>query len=141
MSCQLTFLQVGAPVHDELVAACFPLLKARSFGCRHQLTAGVVFTSLALFNVLIAPLNSFPWVVNGVVEAVVSVRRLQLFLLAPEVGRSAELEPWPQCPRFFFALGKGESVYCEAHEIVGLLASLPWLFPTFLFAMASYPMP
>ncbi|DBA85738.1 TPA: hypothetical protein ACH3X1_005304 [Trebouxia sp. C0004] len=46
----------------------------------HKLTAEVVFTSLALFNVLISPLNSFPWVVNGLVEAVVSVRRLQGFL-------------------------------------------------------------
>ena len=41
------------------------------------LTTPVVFTSLALFNVLTAPLNSFPWVVNGCIEAVVSVRRLQ----------------------------------------------------------------
>ncbi len=39
--------------------------------------AQVVFTSLALFSVLIAPLNSFPWVINGCVEAAVSVRRLQ----------------------------------------------------------------
>ena len=30
-----------------------------------QLTAPLVFTSLALFGVLIAPLNAFPWVVNG----------------------------------------------------------------------------
>ena len=43
----------------------------------HELTASKVFTSLALFNVLIAPLNAFPWVVNGIVEAVVSMRRLQ----------------------------------------------------------------
>ena len=42
-----------------------------------RLHAQVVFTSLALFSVLIAPLNSFPWVVNGCVEAFVSVRRLQ----------------------------------------------------------------
>lgn len=28
----------------------------------HHLTADVVFTSLALFNVLIVPLNGFPWV-------------------------------------------------------------------------------
>ena len=44
------------------------------------LTAGTVFTSLALFNVLLGPLNSFPWVINGVVEAGVSVRRLGQFL-------------------------------------------------------------
>ena len=50
----------------------------------HRLTAEVVFTSLALFNVLISPLNSFPWVLNGLVEAVVSVRRLQGFLSAWE---------------------------------------------------------
>lgn len=43
----------------------------------HALSAQLVFTSLALFGVLIAPLNSFPWVINGCVEAVVSVRRLQ----------------------------------------------------------------
>lgn len=47
------------------------------------LTADVVFTSLALFNVLIAPLNSFPWVVNGVAEGLVSARRLQQFLRMP----------------------------------------------------------
>eukprot|EP00891_Asterochloris_glomerata_P003413 jgi/Astpho2/3413/e_gw1.00054.14.1_t len=50
----------------------------------HQLTPEIVFTSLALFNVLIAPLNSLPWVLNGVVEALVSVRRLQRFLMAWE---------------------------------------------------------
>ena len=52
----------------------------------HKLTAEIVFTSLALFNVLIAPLNSFPWVLNGIVEAVVSVRRLQNFLVAWETS-------------------------------------------------------
>lgn len=30
-----------------------------------QLTPPVVFTSLALFNVLLAPINAFPWVING----------------------------------------------------------------------------
>jgi hypothetical protein len=43
-----------------------------------------VFTSLALFNVLIAPLNAFPWVVNGVVEALVSLKRIQTYLLLPQ---------------------------------------------------------
>ena len=50
----------------------------------HTLTADVVFTSLALFNVLIAPLNSFPWVVNGVAEGLVSARRVQRFLRLPD---------------------------------------------------------
>ena len=52
----------------------------------HELTAPIAFTSLALFNVLIAPLNSFPWVINGVVEAVVSVRRLQRCVLQCSVS-------------------------------------------------------
>ncbi|EIE19385.1 P-loop containing nucleoside triphosphate hydrolase protein [Coccomyxa subellipsoidea C-169] len=51
----------------------------------HALTAEVVFTSLALFGVLIAPLNSFPWVINGCVEAVVSVRRLESDLALTEL--------------------------------------------------------
>jgi ATP-binding cassette, subfamily C (CFTR/MRP), member 10 len=45
-----------------------------------QLTAQTVFTSLALFNVLLGPINAFPWVINGVVEAAVSLRRLESFL-------------------------------------------------------------
>jgi len=34
----------------------------------NQLTAATVFTSVALFNMLIGPLNAFPWVLNGLVE-------------------------------------------------------------------------
>lgn len=61
----------------------------------HRLTAEVVFTSLALFNVLIAPLNSFPWVLNGTVEAVVSVRRLQGFLSSWETKSDWAYQPKP----------------------------------------------
>ena len=39
-----------------------------------------VFTSLALFNMLISPLNAFPWVINGLMEAWVSVKRVETFL-------------------------------------------------------------
>ena len=35
---------------------------------------------MALFNMLISPLNAFPWVLNGLMEAWVSVKRLQAFL-------------------------------------------------------------
>lgn len=38
-----------------------------------------MFTSLALVNLLIMPLNAFPWVLNGLVEALVSLRRLEKF--------------------------------------------------------------
>ena len=39
---------------------------------------------MALFNMLIQPLNAFPWVLNGLVEAWVSVKRIQNFFALPE---------------------------------------------------------
>lgn len=39
-----------------------------------------VFTSLSLFLMLIGPLNAFPWVINGLVEAWVSLKRVQAFI-------------------------------------------------------------
>lgn len=39
-----------------------------------------VFTTIALLNMLIAPLNAFPWVLNGLVEAWVSISRVQKLL-------------------------------------------------------------
>lgn len=38
-----------------------------------------VFTSLSLFLMLISPLNAFPWVINGLVEAWVSLKRVENF--------------------------------------------------------------
>lgn len=46
----------------------------------NKLTAATVFTSMALMNMLISPLNAFPWVLNGLTEAWVSLRRIQRFL-------------------------------------------------------------
>ncbi|TKS68688.1 Multidrug resistance-associated protein 7 ATP-binding cassette sub-family C member 10 [Collichthys lucidus] len=45
----------------------------------HQLTAAKVFTTLALVGMLIVPLNAFPWVLNGILEAKVSLERIQRF--------------------------------------------------------------
>ncbi|KAL6144938.1 hypothetical protein ACLB2K_055628 [Fragaria x ananassa] len=56
----------------------------------HQLDAATVFTCVALFNTLISPLNSFPWVINGLIDAVISVRRLSRFLSCSE--RKSKLE-------------------------------------------------
>lgn len=42
-----------------------------------QLTAATTYTSVALLNLLIGPLNSFPWILNGLMEAFVSLRRVQ----------------------------------------------------------------
>uniref|UniRef100_A0A0N5B681 ABC-type xenobiotic transporter n=1 Tax=Strongyloides papillosus TaxID=174720 RepID=A0A0N5B681_STREA len=43
------------------------------------LTSAKVFTCLALINMLIVPLNAFPWVLNGVIESYVSLKRLNRF--------------------------------------------------------------
>ena len=44
-----------------------------------------VFTSIALFNMLIAPLNAFPWVLNGLMEAWISLRRIEDYINQPEI--------------------------------------------------------
>ncbi|GBG77942.1 hypothetical protein CBR_g25873 [Chara braunii] len=71
--------------------ACTPILfSLLTFGLYvflgHPLDAATVFTSLALFNVLVGPLNMFPCVITGVIEACVSLDRLRRFLLAPELN-------------------------------------------------------
>lgn len=43
-----------------------------------------VFTAVALFNMLIMPLNAFPWVINGMVEAWVSLKRVERLMELPE---------------------------------------------------------
>ncbi|XP_032419246.1 multidrug resistance-associated protein 7 [Xiphophorus hellerii] len=45
----------------------------------HQLTAAKVFTTVALVGMLITPLNAFPWVMNSILEAKVSLERLQRY--------------------------------------------------------------
>ncbi|XP_066146983.1 ATP-binding cassette sub-family C member 10 [Euwallacea fornicatus] len=50
----------------------------------NKLTAATVFTAVALLNMLISPLNAFPWVLNGMMEAWVSVKRIQKLLQLPD---------------------------------------------------------
>lgn len=45
-----------------------------------ELTPAKVFTCMALFNMLISPLNAFPWVLGGLVEAWVSLKRVRKLL-------------------------------------------------------------
>ncbi|XP_077856034.1 ATP-binding cassette sub-family C member 10 isoform X18 [Macaca mulatta] len=61
----------------------------------HQLTATKVFTALALVRMLILPLNNFPWVINGLLEAKVSLDRIQLFLDLPNHNPQAYYSPDP----------------------------------------------
>ena len=45
-----------------------------------ELTAARIFTALTLINMLIFPLNAYPWVINGTVEGWVSLKRLQALM-------------------------------------------------------------
>lgn len=58
----------------------------------NDLTPTKVFTSLALFNQLRYPLIFFPMLVNTLAEGKVSLRRLNNFLLAPEVQNYVRTE-------------------------------------------------
>uniref|UniRef100_A0A8C0KFV6 ATP-binding cassette sub-family C member 10 n=1 Tax=Canis lupus dingo TaxID=286419 RepID=A0A8C0KFV6_CANLU len=61
----------------------------------HQLTATKVFTALALVRLLILPLNNFPWVINGLLEAKVSLDRIQRFLDLPNHSPQVYYSPDP----------------------------------------------
>uniref|UniRef100_A0A1J3GMA5 ABC-type xenobiotic transporter n=4 Tax=Noccaea caerulescens TaxID=107243 RepID=A0A1J3GMA5_NOCCA len=58
----------------------------------HQLDAATVFTCLALFNSLISPLNSFPWVINGLIDAFISTRRVSKFLRCSEHSKDSSVD-------------------------------------------------
>ncbi|NWH67099.1 MRP7 protein, partial [Geococcyx californianus] len=95
----------------------------------HQLTATKVFTALALVGMLILPLNSFPWVLNGTLEAKVSLDRIQRFLelvdqdletyyaLDSPSDTAAAMEM--QCAAFLWAPTEGEST--KQHLSTGTL--------------------
>lgn len=55
-----------------------------------SLSPAQVFTALSLLNMLIFPMNAFPWVLTGVLEARVSLRRLNKLIL------HARLSTWYQ---------------------------------------------
>jgi len=50
-----------------------------------------VWSALALLQLLVFPLNSFPWVLSGLLESRVSLQRLESFLLS---GCDSEGVPW-----------------------------------------------
>ncbi|KVH98084.1 AAA+ ATPase domain-containing protein [Cynara cardunculus var. scolymus] len=71
----LTYIRTLKMYGWELLFSSW-LMKTRSLEVKYL----AVFTCLALFNNLISPLNSFPWVINGLIDAVISTRRLSMFL-------------------------------------------------------------
>ncbi|KAL7741129.1 hypothetical protein ACLKA6_018157 [Drosophila palustris] len=59
----------------------------------NPLIASTTYTSVALLYMLIGPLNAFPWVLNGLVEAWVSLRRVQQLMDVPNLDYSSYYNP------------------------------------------------
>uniref|UniRef100_A0A1B0CZD8 ABC-type xenobiotic transporter n=1 Tax=Phlebotomus papatasi TaxID=29031 RepID=A0A1B0CZD8_PHLPP len=57
------------------------------------LTPATTYTSVALLNMLISPLNAFPWVLNGLTEAWVSLKRVQELMSLPNVDLTQFYSP------------------------------------------------
>jgi ABC-type multidrug transport system fused ATPase/permease subunit len=53
----------------------------------NSLTAAQIITSIALLNMLIFPMNALPWVINGFMEARVSLRRLGMLFNTQDNNR------------------------------------------------------
>ncbi|TID19224.1 hypothetical protein CANINC_003794 [Pichia inconspicua] len=49
------------------------------------LTTDLVFTALALFNLLGFPLMALPWTINNIIESQVALKRLTAFLISDEI--------------------------------------------------------
>ena len=62
---------------------------ATYIGLGNTLTASKAFTSMALFSILQFPVVMFPRMIANLMEALVSLRRIQSFLMEPEVVSSA----------------------------------------------------
>ncbi|XP_058453342.1 ATP-binding cassette sub-family C member 10 [Malaya genurostris] len=60
------------------------------------LTAATTYTSVALLNMLIGPLNAFPWVLNGLTEAWVSLKRVQELIDLPNIDLTEYYKPLHQ---------------------------------------------
>ncbi|CAG2164179.1 unnamed protein product, partial [Oppiella nova] len=81
-----TFITQGSSIVVTLVTfAIYPYIEGKS------LTAGHVFTGLALFNQLTVPLYIIPVVIPIMISAIVSTKRLAKFLSLPEVDPNI---PW-----------------------------------------------
>ncbi|KAB1218804.1 ABC transporter C family member 13 [Morella rubra] len=82
----------------------------------NQLDAAMVFTCLALFNTLISPLNSFPWVINGLIDALISTRRLSRFLSCSEC--KPEPEQKDNSPSCSFSNEQSEAMFTDAAIVI-----------------------
>jgi ATP-binding cassette subfamily C (CFTR/MRP) protein 10 len=86
------------------------------------LTAAKVFTSVALFAMLTGPLNAFPWVLNGLIEAMVSIRRVSAYLTEQEIAREsyfssmAEVADMERADATDIAIGRGQFLVQNGNE-------------------------
>ncbi|KZV22614.1 ABC transporter C family member 13-like [Dorcoceras hygrometricum] len=83
----------------------------------YKLDAATVFTCLALFNNLISPLNSFPWVINGLIDAAISTRRLSRYLSSYESVDRFDISTTFDCDKHI----NGKETAVAAHD-----ASCTW---------------
>lgn len=97
-----------------------------------SLTSSKVFTSLALLGMLIMPLNALPWVLNGLIEALVSLRRLDRFFLLEELDLSEDYLPLQEHDRFAFQLNnctftyiKGNSEMADHFKLSNITLDIP----------------
>ena len=76
------YLWASTPVLMSLTTfATVVLMEPGNSGA--SLSASAVFTTVSLLQLLIFPLNAFPWIITGMLEATVSLKRLQGFLCLP----------------------------------------------------------
>mmetsp|Transcript_2013 Transcript_2013/g.4151 ORF Transcript_2013/g.4151 Transcript_2013/m.4151 type:complete len:1288 (+) Transcript_2013:135-3998(+) len=64
-------------------AATFTIFSVMS---NEDLTADLVFPTMALFNILLGPINSLPWVINGMMESYVSALRINEYFASNACG-------------------------------------------------------
>ncbi|BEJ18143.1 hypothetical protein CspHIS471_0704200 [Cutaneotrichosporon sp. HIS471] len=67
----------------------FATFSSYVFTADDPLTAAIIFPALALFTLLAFPMSVFSNIINSIVEALVSVNRIESFLAAPEIDPNA----------------------------------------------------
>lgn len=58
-----------------------------------EITAAKAFTAITLLNILIYPMNAFPWILNGLLESFVSGKRIQDFLFNTHLSDVIDYTP------------------------------------------------
>lgn len=51
-----------------------------------------VFTAIALFNILLVPLNALPWTIGGMMTGKVSMKRVEKFYAGKEIDKDGNIE-------------------------------------------------